>query len=79
MAEQFAFEKRLGKRAAVNRDHGMKSSWAGSVNGLGHELLARAALARDQHRGVAGPTVSMASKMLTIAGLCPTISPGRTT
>ena len=54
VAEQFAFEQRLGERAAVNDDHGMIAAVAGGVNGAGDEFLAGAALAGDEDGGIGG-------------------------
>ena len=57
MAEELALEQRIGDRAAVHRHEGLSSPWAGGVDRLGDQLLARAALARDQHvaRGGGAP------------------------
>ena len=55
MAEQLALQQRLGERAAVDGHEGVEAPRARGVNGASHELLARAALAGDEHRGVGRP------------------------
>jgi len=52
MAEHLGFEQLGGDRAAVDRDERTIGPRAGRMDGAGDELLARAALARDQDRGV---------------------------
>jgi hypothetical protein len=53
VAEQLRFQQRLGDRAAVHRDEGAQGGAvrALAVDGLGHQLLAAAGLALDQHGG----------------------------
>src|SRR5690606_36096431 len=51
VAEQLALEQRLGDRRAVHDDEGRRAARAELVHGARHELLAGAALARDQHVG----------------------------
>ena len=41
VTKEFAFEQRLGERAAVNDDQGMEAAHAGGVNGSYHQLFAR--------------------------------------
>ena len=48
MAEQLALQERLGQRAAIHRDEGTLGALAVVVNGAGHQLFARAALALDE-------------------------------
>ena len=52
MAEEFAFEQRLGQRAAVDHDQRMKTAHAGGMNGAHDQLFAGSALARDQDIGI---------------------------
>ena len=54
VAEQLAFEDVLAERRAVERDERLGLARAVLVDGLGHELLARARLALDEHAGVSG-------------------------
>ncbi len=54
MTEELAFEQRLRKGGAVDRHEGLVAARAVAVDGLGHELLAGAALPQDEHGGV-GP------------------------
>ena len=49
MPEQFAFDEGRGHRAAVHGQEGLVPPPAQPVDGLGGELLARPALAREQH------------------------------
>ena len=51
VAEQLALQDVLAEGRAVQRDERLVPPRAVVVQGLGHELLARAALARDQDRG----------------------------
>ena len=44
----------LRDASAVDRDEGRRGALAAVVDGPGHQLLARAALAGDQHRGRSG-------------------------
>src|SRR5690606_23368371 len=50
VAEELALEERLGDRAAVHGHEAPLLAGAAYVERAGHELLARAALALDQHR-----------------------------
>ena len=52
VAEQLAFQQRLGQGGAVEADERAVLARAGVVDGPGDQLLADAALAADQHRGV---------------------------
>ena len=52
VAEQLAFQQRLGQGGAVEADERPVLARAGVVDGAGHQLLADAALAADQHGGV---------------------------
>ena len=49
VAEQLAFQQRLGQRRAGDRDEGFGGAVAGVVDRARHQLLARAALALDEH------------------------------
>jgi len=51
VAEQLRLEERLGERPAVERDERVAAAGAPGVQGARDELLARAALARDEHGG----------------------------
>ncbi len=51
MAEEFGFEQRLGDGAAVEGHEAVLTPRAGLVEGAGNDLLARAGLAGDEHRG----------------------------
>ena len=53
VAEQLALDDRLGQRREVDLDEGLRGAAAVVVDRRGDELLADAALAADQHRGVA--------------------------
>ena len=55
VAKQFVFDQRLGQRRAVDLDEGPRPPGAVVVDGAGEELLARAALAGDEDRGVGPP------------------------
>ncbi len=74
VAEELAFEQRLGQRAAVDGNHGHEAPRAQIVNGAGHQFLAGAALAVNQHGRVGGATVRMLSSTCCMAGLWPTNS-----
>ena len=52
VTEQLGFEEILGDRGAVDRDEGLVLAQLTSVHVAGHHLLAGAALAGDEHRGV---------------------------
>ena len=52
VAEQLALEQRLGQRRAVHPDERSVATGAREVDLLGEQLLARAALAQQQHRRV---------------------------
>ncbi|OPZ59375.1 MAG: hypothetical protein BWY87_01038 [Deltaproteobacteria bacterium ADurb.Bin510] len=52
VAEQLAFEQALGQSRAVDRHEGLRRTFAAVVQGLGHQLLAGAALAGNQGRGL---------------------------
>ena len=52
VAEQLAFQKRLGDGGAVEADERPFAALAGKVDGAGDQLLAGAAFAADQHRRV---------------------------
>ena len=54
VAEELAFEQRLGERGAVDGHEGAAGARAAAVEGAGDELLARAALAAQQHGRVGG-------------------------
>ena len=49
VAEQFALQKILGNRGAVDRQERLVGAAAVMVNGPRHQLLARPAFARNQH------------------------------
>ena len=49
VAEELALHEVGRNRGAVDRDHRPIGALAGAVDGPGDELLARAALAADQH------------------------------
>ena len=51
VAEQLALEQGLGQRRAVHRDERLVLARAAVVDGAGHQLLAGAALALDEHGG----------------------------
>ena len=51
MPEQFAFQKRFGKRGAVDGHKGSGRKGALLVNGARHKLLARAGFSPKEHRG----------------------------
>ncbi len=52
VAEQFALGQRFGNRRAVDRHERLVAAAAEIVNRLGHDLLARAVLAQNQHRQI---------------------------
>ena len=52
--EQLALDQRLGDGGAVDRDEGELLPGAAGVEGGGHQLLPRSALAQDHHVGVGG-------------------------
>jgi hypothetical protein len=52
--EERAFQQVNGHRAGVDGDERPVSAGAGGVDGFGHQLLAGAAFAGDQHRGATG-------------------------
>ena len=54
VAEELAEEQRLDQGRAVDLDDGTIGPVAGTVQCVGHQLLAGAALARDEHGGFAG-------------------------
>ena len=54
MAEELAFEERLGKRTAVLRNEATLLAGAGVVDRTGDEILAGSRLARDEQRGIGG-------------------------
>ena len=54
VAEELAFEERLGEGGAVEADEGSFAAGAGVVDGAGDEFLADAAFAADQDGGPAG-------------------------
>jgi len=54
MTEQLAFHQILGHRPRIERDDPLVLAGAVLMNGLSDQLLARAALAADQHRGIGG-------------------------
>ncbi len=49
VTEEFALEDALGERGTVYGDERPFAAWAGAVQGLCREFLARAAFAREQH------------------------------
>ena len=49
VAEQFGFQKRFGKRAAIDGDERRFGTRAVFVDGARHQFLAGAAFAGDQH------------------------------
>jgi len=53
VAEQLAFEQRLGQRGAVDAHQGPAAAGGVLVDRLGHQLFAGAGLAGDEHRRVA--------------------------
>ena len=54
VAEELALQQVLGKGPAVDGDEGRVLARRQGVDGLGHELLARPALSRDEHGGAGG-------------------------
>src|SRR5207245_3541429 len=52
MAEELRLDERFWQRRAVDGDAGAGGSTAGIVDRLGHQLLARAALAGQEHGGL---------------------------
>ncbi|EGY01559.1 hypothetical protein AZA_55281 [Nitrospirillum viridazoti Y2] len=54
MAEDLTFQQVLGDGGAVDGDEGMIAAGAAAVDGIGRQLLARAALAREEDAGPAG-------------------------
>src|SRR5690606_34165303 len=54
MTEQLALQKSFGDGGAVDADKRLRLAVGMKVNGLGDQLLARAALAGDQDRDVVG-------------------------
>ena len=54
VAKHFAVEKRVGQPAAVDGHKVALAAWAGFVQAAGHQLLAGAGLAVDQHIHRAG-------------------------
>ena len=54
VAEEFALEERLGHRGAIDLDHRPVAARAALVDGAGHEFLAGAAFAGDEHGGIGG-------------------------
>src|SRR5439155_1007908 len=54
VAEHLRFEQRFGQRGAVQRDQRVAAAPAVRVDELCNQLLARAALTRDEHRRVRG-------------------------
>ena len=58
VAEKFAGQQLLGKRPAVDGQKPVGALQAGGMDGPGHQLLARAGLAEDEHRGVGGRDVA---------------------
>ena len=54
VAEQLGFDQFLGDGGAVHRHHGMAAALRLGVDGLGHQLLAGAVAAADEHPGVGG-------------------------
>src|SRR5581483_9064193 len=54
MAEKFAFEHALGERLAIDGDERPADAVAPVVHQARDQLLAGAALALDEHRGMAG-------------------------
>ena len=54
MAEQFAFQKLLGNGRAIDGQKRLLAAIAMMINGPRYQLLARAALAGDERRGIRG-------------------------
>ena len=54
MAEELALQHAGVEGHAVDRDEGLFLARAGVMDGAGHQFLARARLAGDEHRGAAG-------------------------
>ena len=52
VAEQLGFDQSGRNRPAVDRHERLLGPRAHAMDGVGHQLLARAALAHDQHRGL---------------------------
>ena len=52
VSEQLAFQQRLGEGGAVDGDEGLGRARAEAVQGAGHQFLAGAGFAEDEHRGV---------------------------
>lgn len=54
VAEEFALQQAFAQGRAVHRQEGLGRAPAGAVHALGQQLLARAAVALDEHGGIAG-------------------------
>jgi hypothetical protein len=54
MAEQLALDQVVGQGRAVDADHGLVGTARLRMHGLGHQLLAGAGLAGDEHAKIAG-------------------------
>ena len=74
VAEQLAFQQRLGDGGAVQADERAFLARAGVVDGAGDQLLAGAAFAADQHGGVGGGDAADLVVDLAMAWLSPTSS-----
>ena len=73
VAEELGFDQVVGDGGAVDRDEGLGGALAAQVDGLGDQLLARAAFARDQHSRIGRATFSIRRKICLIAGDVPII------
>ncbi len=54
VTEQLALEQLFGNRRAIDRDETRTLAPALRMQGTRHQLLAGAALAEDEHRGIGG-------------------------
>ena len=70
VAEQLGFDQFLRDGGAVDRDHGACRRAGLAVNGLGHQFLAGAVAAPDQHPGVGGRDPFDLLAQLAIRGCC---------
>src|SRR5437899_1614963 len=68
MAEELRLDERFWQRRAIDGDAGAVGATAGIVNRLGHQLLARAALAGQEHRSFLRSDLRGPRERLTQAG-----------
>ena len=69
MAEQLGQEQRLDERGAVDGDHRAAGAVAGAVERRGDELLARPALAANEHGAARSRDLLMVARRAHIAGV----------